>query len=638
MTATQLLTGRGGWPNSVFLTPDLEPFFAGTYFAIEDQAGRPGFRTVLNGLGEAWANRRPEVEQRAEQVARAVRRLLGERRQPAAELPGRELAEKAAAALKGRYDADWGGFGAAPKFPSPGNLILLQHLAAGGDTEAGEMVGATLAKMGRGAIYDQLGGGFHRYTLDRAWRIPHFEKMLYDNAHLAELLVESWRATGAAELERLARGTLDFVLAEMTLADGAFKSAIDAETDGDEGAYYVWSAAELRRELGDEGFALLAPILGFAGEPNFERDRHTLYLPEPLEAQDERLGVGPPALLERLEPQLDRLRAARRRRPFPLVDDKVLTDWNGMMIGAMARAGAILEEPRYLEAAVRAARFVLARLRAPDGSLLHVWSQGGARIPAFVDDYAFLIRGLLALAEATADEAWLGHAARLADEAERRLGDERGGYYQAAERPDLLVRSKVATDGATPSGNAVMLLNLLELSERTGRRAYRERAERGLRAFAPDLELYGAGAPVLAMAVLRAGAAPAADGLPSPAEEARRRVAASARFTAGGAPWRPFEVRLEIAPGWHVNANPASSEFLIPTEVAGQVRSVRYPPGELVRLAFADDELAVYTGEVVLTAEAAAIATAVGLTYQACNDRRCLPPVSLELPVSGAEP
>ena len=639
MTATQLLTRRGGWPNSVFLTPDLEPFYAGTYFPLEGGRGRPGFKTVLNALHEAWEDQRDEMEGRAREVAGEIRSYLGERRRPAAEVPGRGVAEAAVTAVKGRYDERWGGFGArGPKFPSPGNLMLLRGAADRGDDEAEKMVVATLEQMGRGAIYDQLDGGFHRYTLDREWRVPHFEKMLYDNAHLAGLLAESWQATRSPELERLARGTLEFVLLEMTLPEGPFKSAIDAETDGEEGAFYVWSGDELQAALGEEGFELMAPLLGFDGGPNFEGGRHTLFLPRSLGDQSERLELDRAGLLDRMATPLDRLRAVRRQRQFPRVDDKVLTDWNGMMISAMARAGRLLDEPRYVTAAVRAARFVLARLRDGDGRLLHTWRGGEARIPAFLDDYAFLIQGLLALADATGEEAWLGHAERLASEAESRLGDPAGGYFLSEEAPDLLVRPKTVSDGAIPSGNAVMLRNLLELAERTAGGGYRRQAELGLRAFAGNLERNPAASPVLALALLEArdasaagvaGRSGAAGGMDVVTAAARLDGAATADR------WRPFEVSLQIAAGWHVNANPASMEFLVPTRIGGAVRDVAYPAGERLRFAFAGEELAVYSGTVAISGEAAADTTAVRLTYQACDDDRCLPPVTRELELEG---
>ncbi len=661
MTATQMLTGSGGWPNSVFLTPELAPFYAGTYFPPEDRHGRPGFPSVLRAIHRAWEERRGEVEARAARVAEAINGYLAGA--PAGAVPGPEAAAEVAAQLARRYDREHGGFGRGHKFPSPANLWLLWESATAGDAEAREMVLHTLRRMGRGAIYDQLDGGFHRYTLDAAWRIPHFEKMLYDNAHLAELLAVTAAAEGDDELARLARGTADFVLRWMRLANGAFKSAIDAETDAVEGAYYVWSRAELEQTLGEEGFGLLAPIYGFDGPPNFEGERYTLYLTDSLAAHAARLELTTGQLLGRLGPGLDRLRSARARRKFPLVDDKVLTDWNGMMIAALARAGGLLAEPRYVAAAARAAEFVL-EMRDAGGVQLHVWRQGQARIPAFLDDYAYLVRGLLALHEATGERRWLTAAQRLAEEQERRLGDPRGGYFFSQPGADLLVRIKSAGDGAIPSGNGVALLNLLELTRRTGRADYRRRAEAGLRAFAAELERSPGALTTVALAVTRfaggsggptpsaaaagervaaagqpdavatgqgvsgeGAAGEGAAGLPSPHRLAQEVVTSELRLAAGG-DWRPFELALQIRDGWHVNANPASLDYLIPTRVDGAVQEVVYPPGAGFRFAFADEELSVYTGRAAIRGALAAGSTALELTYQACDDRRCLPPVT----------
>jgi uncharacterized protein YyaL (SSP411 family) len=498
MTAAQLLTeGGGGWPNSVFLTPDLEPFFAGTYFPPEDREGQSGFPTILRQIHEAWTGRRAEVDAAADRLAAALRASSALRSAPAATVPGAAVALRAVADLAGRYDAQSGGFDGAPKFPRPGALWLLWGAGERGDPRARDMVLGTLRALGRGAIYDQLDGGFHRYTLDRAWRVPHFEKMLYDNALLADMLVVAAQAARDPELERLARGTLDFVLARMTLPSGAFASAIDAETDGEEGAYYVWSDAELRKVLGPEGFAALAPVFALDAPANLPKGRRTLYLTGPLGERE-----------RSLRPWLDRLRTARRARKPPRLDDKALTDWNGMMIAALARGGRALGEPRYGAAAARAADFILKNLRAPDGTLLHSWRQGQAKIPAFLDDYAWLLHGLLALHESTGDPRWLREAGRLADEMESRLRDPRGGYFLSPAQPSLLFQPKTVADSAVPSGNAVAVLDLLTLAERTGREEHRRRAEDALRAFAPDLDREPAAFPTLALAVLRAGTRP----------------------------------------------------------------------------------------------------------------------------------
>jgi uncharacterized protein YyaL (SSP411 family) len=667
ITATELMNQSAGWPNSVFLTTDLKPFFSGTYFPPEDRGGQPGFPRVLEQIHTAWETRRPEVLAHAEQVAADLRNAIAQRQEPAADVPPAAAVTAAATKLMASFDPANGGFGGAPKFPSPGTLFFLWE--AGG-SDARRMVVETLHHMGEGAIYDQLGGGFHRYTLDPAWRIPHFEKMLYDNAQLGELLAMAAKETGDADLERLARGTFDFVLAQMTLPGGAFKSAIDAETDGVEGAYYLWTREEARSVLGEEGYRLLAPILGLDAAPNFKGGRHTLYLTRPLDDHARRLGISRGELLGRLAPLLEKLRRARAQRKLPLIDDKVLTDWNGMMIAAMARAGALLGEPRYSAAAVKSARFILAQLegsasgetrrvggaRAGPGAkpaLMHSWRNGTAKIPAFLDDYAFLVRGLLALNEATRDARWRAEAERLADEMEARLRDPRGGYFNSEAKPDLLIQSRTATEGAIPSGNAIAVLDLLRLDRRA-------RAEASLKAFAHDLDSYptamatladavfvfhgGRGAAAASQKVAIAGAAPpAASASPTAAEPpgvamAKEVLKASVRLEAAADAegWRPFVLDLEIRDGWHVNANPASLHYLIPTQVEGTLRQVAYPAGRRLRFPFAPDEIAVYTGKAAIRGQVGPRARALRLTYQACDEQRCLPPVHTTVPLPGA--
>jgi len=646
MVATQLITRTsGGWPNSVFLTPRLEPFFAGTYFPPEDRGSLLGFPTVLSRVREVWETERSEVEATAAGLSGAMRTIVADRREPGA-LPSTTEVDRAVTGLKERFDEANGGFGEAPKFPSPADLFLLWHRAtAAGDGEARRMVVETLHKMGRGAIYDQLAGGFHRYTLDAQWRVPHFEKMLYDNALLAELLALTAQATDDGELERLARGTLDFVLNEMQLRDGGFESAIDAETDGEEGAYYVWTRDELRDILDEEGYDLLAPIMGFDGPPNLGEDRYTLYLADALSEHAKQRGWTRSDLLNRMDPHLDRLRRARSERKLPLVDDKVLTDWNGMMISALARAGLALDEPRYLRAAQRSAAFLLANLKDAEGNLLHSWRDGAAKIPAFLDDYAFLIKGLIALYETTGQDRWLRDAERLAEEMERRLRDGAGGYYMSQAEPHLLFQPKSIYDGAAPSGNGVAALVLQRLAEHTGKIAYRQRAEAAMKAFANDLIERPEGVRTLALAVdhYHRSQAPASP-VPSKPSEAPEPTVPLAEdlvttqlifddAAAAEPTWRAFELRVTIREGWHVNANPASFPYLIPTEIQGSVRNLRYPEGEDFRFAFSDESLSVYSGTVSIAGEIDRKESALLLRYQACDDRRCLAPVSKDIEV-----
>jgi uncharacterized protein YyaL (SSP411 family) len=624
MTATQLITQAGGWPNSVFLTPDLKPFFAGTYFPPEDREGRVGFPTVLRRIGEMWKTDRARILESADRISEGLDRIVSARTDPADAIPGAGAVRNAVATLARSFDEEWGGFGPPPKFPTPGNLFLLRDEASRGDADALRMLLATLHRMGEGALYDHLGGGFHRYATDREWRVPHFEKMLYDNAALAEILVETARLSGDPELSRLARGSLDFVLEKLTGTNGAFLSAIDAQTEGREGAFYIWKREELERVLMPAEHSLLAPIFGFDRAPNFEGEEYTVFLTAPLSEHANRLATTREDLLERMAPSIEKLRRVREERPFPLVDDKVLADWNGMMIAAMAKAGGYFQEPRYLRAAEKAASFILEELRSESGSLLHVWRDDNARVDAFLDDYAFLMKALLVLHRETGSKRWLDEAETLAKEMESRLRDPRGGYFQTVPKPYLLFQSKSVYDGAILSGNAVAIEALLELTALTGKPAYRESAEAALRAFAPDLEQHPAGAMTLALAVERyhREAAPQTlDALALSVVEASIEIQPPDRFA----------VSLSVKDGWHINANPASSLYLIPTEIRGAVQGVVYPPGASKTFTFSSEALSVYHGRLTIRGDLREDAKSVELVYQACDDTRCLAPVSKTL-------
>ncbi len=499
--AGELMNGGAGWPSSLFVTPRLEPFYGGTYFPPDDRDGQPGFPRVLREVHTAWTERHAEVLATAARVAAGVRAALAEEDAPAAEPPPAALAEASVAALSARFSPATGSFGGPPNFPQPAILALLWE--AGG-VRGRAMVVASLEAMGRGAIYDQLGGGFHRYTVDPLWRLPHFEKMLYDSAGLAEVAAVAWETTHDPELARIGRGTLDFLLAEMALPEGGFRAALDAETAGEEGAYYTWSDAELHAALGDDGYRALAPVFGFDLPPQLPGGRRTLFLTRPRISSSE------------IAPYLARLRAARARRPRPRADDKVLADWNGLAIAALARGGRVWNEPRYRDGATRAASFALARLRGPDGSLSHSYQGGAAKVPAYLDDYAFLADGLLTLAETAAEpresERWSAEAARLLDEMDRRLADPGGAWFRSAAEPALLARTATAADSAVPSGGAVAVLDLLRLarlgeagrprsfSGRSGESLH-ARAERALRAFGPAFARSPGSFPTLARAV-----------------------------------------------------------------------------------------------------------------------------------------
>jgi len=487
MTATQVLSGQGGWPMSAFLTPDLKPFFTGTYFPPRDMHGRPGFLSVLEAMVEAWTGRREDVEAQAASVFEALQHYLGERKPAAMELPGPELATRVLGILGQRYDRQWGGFGEAPKFPMPANLYLLLELADD-HREADEMLAATLDHMARGGLMDQLAGGFHRYSTDREWLVPHFEKMLYDNAMLLEIYALQARRTGDAEMRRVAKVTADFLCRELSSPEGGFWCAIDAESGGQEGSYYVWSRDELAASLGEEAYGFLAPLLGFAGPPFFAGDRYVLHLPRSLTEQASRRKLDREELLAEIRPLYARLLEARGRRKPPRTDDKVLCDWTGMAIAALARAGALLDEPEWRARAERAATFVLEEMLPKEAPLRHVWRKGETAAPAFLSDYAHLIRGLLSLHQISpgSDSPWLEGAVRLAEEQEGRLGDPQGGYFSAEQADDLLVRSKPVLDGALPSANGIVALNWIALA-RAGVGEWGQRAEDALEVFSSEM-------------------------------------------------------------------------------------------------------------------------------------------------------
>jgi len=640
MTATQVLTGQGGWPNSLFLTARLEPFFAGTYFPPEDRHGQPSFSRVLVSMADAWSNRRKDIEAQAESVAGAIRHYLDRRSAPAPQPPGPGFPSRSLTALERRYDARWGGFGGAPKFPSPSNLFLLAELA-GDSPRAAEMLTTTLDQMARGGLYDQLGGGFHRYATDAEWKVPHFEKMLYDNGLLLELYALEWERTGDPSMARVVRQTAGFLAREMTSPEGAFWSAMDAETDGHEGAFYVWTRDELVEALGEEDAGFLAPLLGFDGAPFFEGRYFVLHQPRDIETQARARRVDVDDLLAEIAPLRRELLDRRGERPELLIDDKILTDWNGMAISGLATAARLLADDSLAEQASRAADLLLTTARDAQGTLLHSSRRGEGRVRAFLSDYAYLTRGVLALYEATGEPRWVEAAVGLCEEQQRRLGDPLGGFFTAEESDDLLARSKELVDGAVPAANAIAVLNLLALAESTGEVRWRDDAERALRSFAAAVEQQPEAARMIAVAVRRYhGGAPAEGDVGSPEEQttlAARSVEAVKIECSRGEPdadgWARLEVAVEIAEGLHLQANPAGADYLVPTELEAsnaELRDVRYPRGEPLEIDFASQPVSVYTGELQIVARIRGEGE-LHLAYQPCTETGCLPPVRVAI-------
>ena len=495
MAVCQMLTGSGGWPLTIVMTPDRRPFFAGTYFPKSRRWGRMGLLELAPLIGEAWRTRREEVLRSAAEVIAAVDRSRLKVRAGSGDGLSETTLDEAFHELAADFDETRGGFGGAPKFPSPHHIgLLLRYWKRTGRSQALAMAEKTLAAMRLGGIYDHLGFGFHRYSTDADWLVPHFEKMLYDQALLADVYAEAFAATGKGEFKRTAAKIADYVLRDLASPEGGFSTAEDADSEGEEGKFYLWTTDELDDVLGPEDAKLATRIYGLeAGgnfsEPGRSRDgRNILHRGRPAEGPVPEAGLALEELAVRIEKIRHKLFLAREQRVRPFKDTKVLADWNGLMIAALASVFRVTGEDRYLRAAKRAADFVLERMRAPDGRLLHVFADGEARVPAFLDDYAFLVKGLVGLYESGFDPGHLEKALELARRAIELLWDEKeGGFFFAAADPQVGARRKEIYDGAVPSGNSVMLMNLLRLARLTGRQDLEEKASRLAEAFSPDV-------------------------------------------------------------------------------------------------------------------------------------------------------
>ena len=505
MAAVQALTGHGGWPMSVFLTPRLQPFYGGSYFPPEGRHGLPGFAEVLAAVHDAWRNR-------PEKILESAAKITAHLRQKGADSGAGKIEDDISAKgfrrIVAEYDAEFGGFGPAPKFPRPVLFnFLLRYAARTGESQAMNMTYVTLRKMAAGGIYDHLGGGFHRYSVDAQWRVPHFEKMLYDQAQMAAAYLEAFQLGQDPFYANVAQDILDYVLRDMTSPEGGFFSAEDAdsiqagnpEVHG-EGLFYLWTGEEIVSILGkahgeifsfhygvlEAGNALADPHKEFAG-------KNILYVAHPLGETAGRFRIPEEELSRLLERSREKLHAAREQRPRPHLDDKIITSWNGHMIGALARAAQVLGEKRYLVAAERAATFIRARLYDPvSGTLLRRYRDGEAGLAGQLDDYAFLAGALLDLYEASFDIAWLQLAMALTEKQIALFGDEtRGGFFETSgDDPSVLVRLKGDYDGAEPTGNSVSALNLLRLAWITGNEDWLKRAEATIEAFGGRLNDY----------------------------------------------------------------------------------------------------------------------------------------------------
>jgi len=507
MSAVQMLTGRGGWPMTTWLTPDRQPFWGGTYFPARDgdRGSRIGFLTLLKRMKESYDQQPEQVVGKAREIADRIQSAMAPQSGPS--VPAEKSLATAVRGYKSGFDAVHGGRRQAPKFPSslPVRLLLWRHWRTG-DPELLEMARLTLRKMAGGGMYDQVGGGFHRYSVDAKWLVPHFEKMLYDNALLAVQYLEGYQLTGDDDLARVAREILRYVGREMTSPDGAFFSATDADSRNpegeiEEGWFFTWTPAEIRAVLGEDAARKVEAYYGVTAAGNFE-GRNILHVERPLEEIAVLLGVPAERLAGSLESSREKLYAARAGRPAPLLDDKILAAWNGLMISAMARGGFILDDPDLISRAARAADFVLTRMRE-EGRLLRSFKDGAARHAGYLDDYAFVTAGLLDLYEATGEVRWIKEAVALQRELDEHYRDgDAGGYFMTADdREELIAREKPAYDGAEPSGNSVALMNLVRLRELTTDDRYRVAVDELLQGFGAVLGRRPAALPQMLLAL-----------------------------------------------------------------------------------------------------------------------------------------
>lgn len=663
MFATQLMTGRGGWPNSLWLTPDGRPWMAGTYFP------KDRFVPLLERLAELWTNQPDAVEQQAQALSRAIARAAsgaaGALGAEQSEL-NRQLVDDALAKIKSRFDPTNAGFGGAPKFPPHGELRILGREALHSeDPELQAMLVQTLDAMWQGGIHDHVGGGFHRYATDAKWFLPHFEKMLYDNAQLIRAYTDGYRVSGDRRYADAVEDIFQWVQREMTDPQGAYYSALDSESDGEEGRFYVWTLDELQEVLSDEEASLFAEVYGFEPDGNFTEEAtgerpgtNIPYLPLPLDElarQQERER-------EELETQLSAIRekllAARNHRPFPHRDDKILASWNGLMISALAYAGDHLDEPRYTESAQRAAEFILENMQR-DGELLRTYRVDRARVPGYLDDYAFMVRGLLELHTSTGQPRWREESQRLADGMIANFEDaENGGFYFTSEQhQELLVRSKNLSGGGNlPSANGVAAEVLVRLGEITEEPRYRQAGRETLESLAALMALAPeqADSMIYATAILLDDASesqPSATVAAERGDDAQKTAVAVHRLDAITAraylskqaigPGERLEVSVsfDIQPGWHLYGPNPDAEFLVPTTIALQPNEMltagelQLPKGITKEDPVLGQTLMLYEDRVwfrlpVTVAENAAAGETeleLQIRVQACDENRCLP-------------
>jgi len=494
MSVCQALTGRGGWPLTIIMTPDAKPFFAATYLPKTGRMGMAGLVEVLEKLSSLWKNDRPRILQASDTVINAIE--AKKENAPAAGKIDMQTLKLGYEQCAKSYDTQWGGFGNAPKFPTPHNkTFLLRWHKRYPDSRGSVMVENTLKTMRRGGIFDQIGFGFHRYSVDREWLVPHFEKMLYDQALLAMAYMDTFQATGDKKFKNVVEEIFTYVLRDMTDPNGGFYSAEDADSEGEEGLFYVWKPDEVKKQLGDEAGDIFCRFYDITDQGNFEEGQSIPHIPVPLEIFALEEDIDSDELESKLQSYRENLFEHRKKRIHPLKDDKILTAWNGLMIAAFARGYQVFGDEAYATAATRAATFITGNLKRPDGRLLCRYRQGEAAYPAYLDDYAFMVWGLIELYEATFDISWLEEAISLNQDMLDFFWDKEDGglFFMGKGNEELLTQSKEIYDGATPSGNSVAALNFMRLGRMTGDIKLEQMAEALIQSFSSEIAAYPMG-------------------------------------------------------------------------------------------------------------------------------------------------
>ena len=640
MLAVQMMTGSGGWPLSVFLTPDRKPFFGGTYFPPVE------FKSLLGKVIEANKTQPEQLRGLADKVARAI----GESAVSPVGKPGAKLSptlpDAVLADMNRDYDAQNGGFGSRPKFPEAPKLRFLLNRLQAIPSKAipsarlRTMATTTLDRMADGGIYDQIGGGFHRYSTDAIWRVPHFEKMLYDQAQLVQVYLDAYEITREPRYKQVVDETLAFVQREMRDVGGGFTSTLDADSEGEEGKFYLWTLAQVKEVLGGDA-ELFEAAYGVTAEGDLEGKSVLHRASNPAEIAQQ-FHIKPEDCAARLNGLRQKMLAARNTRVRPHTDDKVLASWNGLMLGAFARASQVLDNTAYRQTAIEAANF-LAQKMTLNGKLLHSYRAGKAEVGGMLEDYAFVANGLLDLYVATQDKQWLLRAQGLATQMIAQFGDTaNGGFYSTSDQSDLLARLKSGDDNATPSGNGIAAQVCARLGGLTGKSEWREQAARTAQAFS-SLETRAPGAfPTLLLVYQSLGAKGA--GI---ADAPGMVQLQAAPLTAIAGTKVTVTITARIPAGWHINAHVASAPDLIPTVLRlstspdATLTAVQYPNGQTLQTTFAKETLSVYQGEITIQA-VAQIASKLSagrrvlhfeLAYQPCNDRACLSPAKAILAV-----